>query len=48
MYASYVLMFMIVLHVFFVVRAEVTENGSIISAMFTGKKLLSEKPVDLD
>ena len=47
-YASYVLMFMIVLHIFFVVRAEVTENGSIISAMFTGKKLLSKKPVDVD
>lgn len=48
LYSSYVLMFMIVLHIFFVVRAEITEGGSIISAMFTGKKLLAKKPVDQD
>ncbi len=48
LYSSYVLMFMIMLHIFFVVRAEMTEGGSIISAMFTGKKLLTKKPVDLD
>ena len=47
-YTSYVLMFMIVLHIFFVVRAEIREGGSLITAMFTGKKILRKKPVDLD
>lgn len=47
-YSSYVLMFMIVLHIFFVVRAEVREGGGLITAMFTGKKVLKNKPVDLD
>jgi len=47
-YTSYVLMFMIVLHIFFVVRAEVVEGGGLISAMFTGKKILTKKPVDSD
>jgi cytochrome b len=47
-YTSYVLMFMIVLHIFFVVRAEIREGGSLISAMFTGKKILSGKPVDIE
>ncbi len=47
-YTSYVLMLMIVLHIFFVVRAEIREGGSLISAMFTGKKILSGKPVDIE
>ena len=47
-YTSYVLMFMIVLHIFFVVRAEIREGGTLVSAMFTGKKILSKKPVDLE
>ncbi len=47
-YSSYILMFMIILHIFFVVRTEITEKGSIITAMFTGKKILGEKPVDVD
>ena len=47
-YTSYVLMFMIVLHIFFVVRAEIREGGSLITAMFTGKKVLTKKPVDID
>ena len=41
-------MFMIVLHVFFVIRTEVKDGGGLISAMFTGKKVLRSKPVDLD
>ena len=45
-YSSYVLMFMIVLHIFFVVRAEIREGGSLITAMVTGKKILTKKPVD--
>ena len=47
-YSSYVLMFMIVLHITFVVRAETREGGSLISAMFTGKKILSGKPEDAE
>ncbi len=47
-YSSYVLMFMIVLHIFFVVRTEIREGGSLISAMFTGKKILNDNPVDSD
>ena len=46
LYSSYVLMFMIVLHIFFVVRTEVKEGGSLVTAMFTGKKILTKKPVD--
>jgi len=48
LYASYVLMFMIVLHIFFVVRVEIKEGGGLITAMFTGKKILTRKPVDGD
>lgn len=48
LYAAYILMFMIFLHVFFVIRAEVKEGGGLISAMFTGKKVLKSKPVDSD
>ena len=47
-YSSYVLMFMIVLHIFVVVRVEIKEGGSLITAMFTGKKVLTKKPVDID
>jgi Ni/Fe-hydrogenase 1 B-type cytochrome subunit len=48
LYGSYILMFMIVLHIFFVVRSEIREGGSLITAMFTGKKILAKKPVDLE
>ncbi|MBE9559605.1 MAG: cytochrome b/b6 domain-containing protein [Proteobacteria bacterium] len=48
LYGAYVLMFMIVLHIFFVVRVEIKEGGSLITAMFTGKKILTKKPVDLE
>jgi len=47
-YAAYTLMFMILLHIFFVVMTEVREGGGIVSAMFTGKKVLKKKPVDID
>ena len=47
-YTSYFLMFLIVLHIAAVVRVEVKEGGSIISAMFTGKKLLRNKARDAD
>jgi len=48
LYSAYTLIFIIFLHIFFVVRAERNEGGSLVSAMITGKKILKEKPVDLD
>ncbi|NOQ89526.1 MAG: cytochrome b/b6 domain-containing protein, partial [Gammaproteobacteria bacterium] len=47
-YSSYVLMFMIIIHIFFVVRTEIREGGSLITAMFTGKKTLTKDPIDID
>ena len=46
LYTAYLLMFIIVVHIAAVVYTEVREGGGIISAMFTGKKVLSGKPVD--
>lgn len=48
LYTAYTIMLMILLHVFFVIRSEVKEGGSLITAMFTGKKVIRQKPVDLD
>ena len=45
-YSAYTLMFIIIVHIFFVVRVERKEGGSLISAMFTGKKLFSQKPIE--
>ena len=45
-YTSFILMFIIVVHIAAVVYTEVREGGGIISAMFTGRKVLSGKPVD--
>jgi Ni/Fe-hydrogenase 1 B-type cytochrome subunit len=42
----YALAVMVVLHVFGVVVTEVRERGTIISAMFTGRKIVSGRPVD--
>jgi cytochrome b len=47
-YTAYFLMFLIILHIAAVVRIEIKEGGGIISAMFTGKKLLNEKATDTD
>ena len=47
-YTSYFLMFLIVLHIAAVIRVEIKHGGSIISAMFTGKKVLNDKAVDAD
>ena len=46
LYTSYVLIFLIVLHIFAVVVTENKEGGGLVSAMFTGKKVLSKKPAD--
>ena len=42
----FALTFVIILHVVAVVVTEVKEGGSIISAMFTGRKILSRRPED--
>jgi len=47
-YTSYFLMFLIALHIFAVARAEVAEGGSLVSAMFSGRKTLSREPEDLN
>ena len=47
-YTSYFLMFLILLHIFVVVRMEVREGGSLVSAMFSGRKALSKEPEDLN
>jgi len=46
LYTAYILMFIIVVHIAAVVYTEVREGGGIISAMFSGRKVLSGKPVD--
>ena len=46
LYSAFILMFIIVVHITAVVYTEVREGGGIISAMFTGRKVLSGKPVD--
>lgn len=45
-YGAYFLMLLIIVHVFFVIRAEIREGGGIISAMFTGKKIFKGKVSD--
>lgn len=45
-WSSYLLMAMIVLHVAAVVITELREGGGIVSAMFTGRKVLTSEPVD--
>ncbi len=47
-YTFFVLLAMILLHIFAVVRAEITEGGGLVSAMFSGRKILSKEPEDLD
>lgn len=46
LYSFYVLAVVVVLHVVAVVMTEIREGGSIVSAMFTGRKILSGKPAD--
>jgi cytochrome b len=46
LYAAYLLMGLIILHISAVIYSEVTEKNQLISAMFSGDKILSEKPID--
>jgi len=45
-YTAYFLMLLIVLHIAAVARAEITEGGSLVSAMFSGRKVLGRDPED--
>lgn len=45
-YGFYTLAGFITLHIISVIRAEVKQGGGLISAMFTGKKVLPKEPVD--
>lgn len=45
-YAFYVLVIAVILHVAAVIVTELREGGSLISAMFTGRKLIAGEPVD--
>jgi len=47
-YAFFVLLAAVVLHIAAVVMSELREKNGLISAMFTGRKVFSEKPVDLE
>ncbi|MCN4145077.1 MAG: cytochrome b/b6 domain-containing protein [Thiohalomonas sp.] len=46
LYTAYLLIFLIIVHITAVVRAEVKEGDILISSMFSGKKILTEKPQD--
>ena len=46
-YGFYVLLGVIVIHILAVVAAEIKEGNNLVSAMFSGKKVLNKKPVDL-
>jgi cytochrome b len=46
LYAFYTLAVLVVVHVAAVVTTEIRQGGSIVSAMFTGRKILSGKPAD--
>lgn len=48
LYSFYVLVVVVVMHVAAVIITELKEGGSIISAMFTGRKIISGHPVDED
>lgn len=45
-YTAFTLLFVIVVHIIAVIFTDSREGGSIISAMFTGTKVLSGKPLD--
>ncbi len=47
-YAFYVLLGAVLLHLLGVVVSELREKSGLVSAMFTGKKVFHENPIDLD
>ncbi|MGB5097848.1 MAG: hypothetical protein WBN82_08080 [Porticoccaceae bacterium] len=47
LYGFYLLILTAILHIAAVVVTELREGGSLVSAMFTGRKLIAGTPVDL-
>jgi cytochrome b len=47
-YSFYLLLISIILHIAAVIMTEVREKNGLVSAMFTGNKIASKKPVDLN
>jgi len=47
-YAFYALLIAVLLHLLGVVVTELKERNGLVSAMFTGKKVFTNKPIDLD
>jgi cytochrome b len=47
-YGFYILLAAILLHLIAVILTELRERNGIISAMFTGEKVLTKKPIDLE
>lgn len=45
-YAAFLLMALIVIHILFVVRAEIKEGDGLVSAMINGSKRVTSQPVD--
>jgi Ni/Fe-hydrogenase 1 B-type cytochrome subunit len=48
LYSFYVILAAVLLHILAVIITEVVENNGLVSAMVSGKKVFSEKPVDAD
>jgi cytochrome b len=48
LYTFYILTVIVILHVIAVIITELREGGGIISAMFTGRKIIGGRPVDED
>jgi Ni/Fe-hydrogenase 1 B-type cytochrome subunit len=46
LYGFYVLLVFVLLHVVAVIVTELKEGGGIISAMFSGRKIMRGRPVD--
>jgi len=47
-YAAFTLLALLLLHIVVVVRSEISEGGGLVSAMFSGRKVLSKEPEDLE
>lgn len=47
-YSFYILITLIVTHIAGVVMTEIRDKNALVSAMFTGNKVASKKPIDLD
>lgn len=45
-YVFYTLLLAVIIHILFVVIAEIKEKNGLVSAMFTGKKVASKEPLD--